>query len=54
MMLEFIANNFSVYDTGNVLSLYNSLVTSYLEYAVQFWSPYYKDIEVLGRVQLIS
>ncbi|XP_050725194.1 uncharacterized protein LOC127002931 [Eriocheir sinensis] len=51
-MLGFIARNFECKTPDVMLSLYNSMVRPHLEYAVQFWTPYYrKDIALLERIQ---
>ena len=34
-----------------IMRLYKSLVLPRLEYCIQAWSPYHKDIEALERVQ---
>jgi len=50
--LGFISRNFQYKSKEIVLPLYKSIVRPHLEYAVQFWSPYYKkDIELLERIQ---
>ena len=52
MNLGFIARNFEFKSKKIVLPLYKSIVRPHLEYAIQFWCPYYKkDIEKLERVQ---
>ena len=51
-ILRYIKRQFSYRNREIVLNLYNSLVRPRLEYAVQFWCPFYrKDIERLERVQ---
>ena len=51
-VLGFIARNF-YYKTPEVITrLYTSLVRLHLEYAVQFWSPFYqRDINIFESVQ---
>ena len=52
MQLGFISRNFQYKSKDIILPLYKSIVRPHLEYAVQFWSPYYqKDIELLERIQ---
>ncbi len=51
-MLGFIKRNFFFKNKDIILPLYNSLVRSHLEYAVQFWSPHLaKAIAKLEAVQ---
>ncbi len=50
--LGFINRSVSNKTPGVVLKLYLALVRPHLDYAVQFWSPYYRmDINSLERVQ---
>ncbi len=50
-MLGSIKRNFSFKNKDIILPLYNSLVRSHLEYAVQFWLPHLaKDIAKLEAV----
>ena len=52
MVLGFINRNFKYKSKDIILPLYKSIVRPHLEYAVQFWYPYYqKDIAMLERVQ---
>ena len=51
-VLGFIYRNFEYKSKDIILPLYKSLVRPHLEYAVQFWCPYYqKDIDLMERVQ---
>ena len=51
-ILGFIARNFDCKTPEVITRLYTSLVRPHLEYAVQFWSPYYvKDVNKLESVQ---
>ncbi len=51
-MLSFINRNFSFKKKDLIQPLFTSLVTPYLEYAVQFWAPHHaKDIMKLEAVQ---
>ena len=51
-ILGYIKRQFGYRNREIVLNLYNSLVQPRLEYAVQFWCPFYrKDIQRLERVQ---
>ena len=51
-VLDFIKGNFSFRNKDIMLSLYNSLIKSHLEYAVQFWSPHLaEEITELENVQ---
>ena len=50
-MLGYIRRQFGFGNKEIVLTLYNSLVRPHLEYAVQFWCPFRKDIIRLERVQ---
>ena len=51
-ILGFISRSFEYKSKDIVLPLYKSLVRPHLEYAIQFWSLYYrKDIDMLERVQ---
>ena len=51
-MLGFIGQNIEYRSWDVLLKLDKTLVRPYLEYCVQFWSPYYrKDIIKLERVQ---
>ena len=51
-VLGFISRTFEYKSKDIILPLYKSLVRPLLEYAVQFWSPYYlKDILTLERIQ---
>jgi len=52
MALGLISRNFEYKSKDIILSLYKSLVRPHLEYAVAFWSPYYRgDIDKIERVQ---
>ena len=52
MQLGFISRNFQYKSKDIILPLYKSIVRPHLEYAVQFWSPYYhKNVELLERIQ---
>ena len=46
-----IKRNIKCNNAAIIMSLYKSLVKPRLEYCIQAWSPYHKDIEVLERVQ---
>ena len=51
-MLAFISQGIEYKSWEIMLQLYKILVSSHLEYCVQFWSPHYqKDVEALERVQ---
>jgi hypothetical protein len=51
-VLGFIYRNFDHKSKDIILPLYKSLVRPHLEYAIQFWNPYFvKDIEILEQVQ---
>ena len=51
-ILGFISRSVSYRTDKVILKLYLALVRPHLDYAVQFWSPYYRmDIECLERVQ---
>ena len=51
-VLGFIARSVKSSSTEVILKLYLALVRSHLDYAVQFWSPYYRmDIGLLEAVQ---
>ena len=45
-LLGFIARNFTCKSTEFMLPLYKSIVQPHLEYAVQFWSPHLRKIEL--------
>src|SRR5215813_11252394 len=51
-MLGFIKSSISSRNKNVILPLYKSLVRPHLEYAVQFWSPHYRnDINCIEKVQ---
>ena len=51
-VLGFIQRSVSYKTSEVILKLYLALVRPHLDYAVQFWSPYYRmDIESLERIQ---
>lgn len=50
-VLDFISRIVSNRSAEVILKLYLALVRSHLNYAVQFWSPYYKmDIKMLESI----
>ena len=52
MVLGFIARSIKSRSGEVILNLYLALVRSHLDYAIQFWSPYYRmDIGLLESVQ---
>ena len=50
-VLDMIKRNIKCKNAAIIMSLYKILVRSRLEYCIQAWYPYHKDIEVLERVQ---
>ena len=52
MMLGIIKRNFKHLTVPTFVMLYNSMVTSHLDYCSSVWAPYKKgDIEALEKVQ---
>ena len=50
-VLGMIKRNIKCKNAANIMRLYKSLVRPRLEYCMQAWSPYQKDLKVLERVQ---
>ena len=50
-ILGMIKRSFSWIDREGFTILYSTYIRPHLEYCVQAWSPYYKDMECLEKVQ---
>ena len=53
-ILELIRRTIMYKEKQQIIPLYKAIIRPHLEYCIQAWRPYHKNIDTLERIQIIE